>query len=131
MASERNITERMLSIRNDAFHQLGDDDLGDNVVQGNSPTFAVSSTTDMTAAENPKIARIVKGTVTVPCYLNTLTCSPVGSRFNTGGNGLPSQLLGINTTAANYECIIPARRSTARTRSPRASRSTATACSAR
>ncbi|MDX6616988.1 MAG: hypothetical protein QOD60_2079 [Solirubrobacterales bacterium] len=107
VASERNLSERMLSIRNDAFHQLGDNNLADGVVQGNPPQVNISSSTDYTAAQNSNIARIVQGNVTVPCYLNTLGCQPVGSRFNTGGNGLPSQLLGINTMTANFECIIP------------------------
>jgi hypothetical protein len=107
VASERSLSERMLAIRDKAFNQLGDDDLGDLQVQGRSPTFQVTETQELTAAENPKLARIVKGTVTVPCYLNTSGCLPVASRFNYGADGLPAQLLGANTTTANFECIVP------------------------
>ena len=41
VASERNLSERMLHIRDDAFHQLGDDDLTDLKVQGSAPTAVV------------------------------------------------------------------------------------------
>ena len=46
VASERNLTERMLSIRDDAFAQLGDADLADMKVEGRSPTFVITSVTD-------------------------------------------------------------------------------------
>jgi hypothetical protein len=104
VGSERSLSERMLHIRNDAFHQLGDDDLSDLQVQGNSPSFTVSSTQDLTPADNANIGRIVKGTFTIPCYL-TQACSPTtGSAFNYGPDGLPQQ---NGTTTANFECIIP------------------------
>jgi hypothetical protein len=106
VASERNLSERMLAIRDDAFSQLGDGDLGDGQVQGGSPAFQVTETQNLSAAENPKIARIVTGTVTVPCYLNTPGCLPVGSRFAYGLDGRPVQL-GANTTAPSFECIVP------------------------
>jgi hypothetical protein len=104
VASERNISERALKIRDDAFAQLGDDDLGDGQAQGDSPAFTVSETQNLSAAENPQIARIVKGSFTIPCYL-TLACSPVlGSTYNYGPDGLPAQ---NGTTTADFECIIP------------------------
>src|SRR5690606_38770393 len=46
VASERNLTERMLSIRDDAFAQLGDTDLADMKVEGRSPTFLITAVTD-------------------------------------------------------------------------------------
>ena len=45
VASERNLSERMLHIRDDAFAQLGDTDLADLVVQGTSPRFIVDTIT--------------------------------------------------------------------------------------
>ena len=39
VASERNLSERALSIRDDAFGQLGDTNLADLTVQGDAPTF--------------------------------------------------------------------------------------------
>ncbi len=46
IASERNLTERMLTIRDDSFAQLGDTDLADLEVQGNAPTTVVTAVTD-------------------------------------------------------------------------------------
>ena len=40
VASRQSLTSRMLSIRNDAFGQLGDTNLSDLQVQGNAPPFA-------------------------------------------------------------------------------------------
>ena len=37
VGSEKSLTSRLLSIRNDAFDQLGDHNLGNGVVQGNAP----------------------------------------------------------------------------------------------
>ena len=66
MASERNLTERVLSIRDDAFAQLGDDDLADGVVAGRSPSFEVTGVTDF---DTGATMRRVEGTITVPNYL--------------------------------------------------------------
>ena len=41
VASERNLSERMLHIRDDAFAKLGDTNLADRTVQGSSPTWLV------------------------------------------------------------------------------------------
>ncbi len=46
VASERNLTERSLAIRDDAFAQLGDTDLDDLQVQGTNPTVNISGVTD-------------------------------------------------------------------------------------
>ena len=133
MASERNLTERMLSIRDDAFAQLGDNDLADNKVQGNSPTFTVTEApTDIDRRrENPKIARDVEGTVTVPCYLNTPSCPPAARASTTRpATALPSQLPGQHDRR-QLQCIIPrAALDGTGSAARRASRSTATACSA-
>jgi hypothetical protein len=106
-ASETNLTERMLRIRNDAFKQLGDSNLADLTIQGSSPKFAV---TKMTDNPNAEIARIVEGTVTVPCYLDLPNC-PSGSRFlypPGSTDSLPVlQPIPGNTIDARFRCIIP------------------------
>ena len=52
VASDENIAKNILAMRDDAFHQLGDDDLADNVVQGNAPEFAVTSVREL--PEDPR-----------------------------------------------------------------------------
>ena len=54
-------------------------DLADRTVEGTSPQFTVTDVQNFTAAQDPQIARRVKGTVTVPCYLAP-SCAP-GGRF--------------------------------------------------
>ena len=86
VASERNLSERMLSIRDDAFAELGDTNLSDLQVQGSAPNYLVTDTTDYApcgddgCAEDPitgepteddRIARQVDGVVAVPCYLDS------------------------------------------------------------
>ena len=54
-------------MRNQAFAALGDENLENEVVEGTSPTFAV---TGVENEPNPgQIARRVKGTFVVPCFL--------------------------------------------------------------
>ncbi|HJT37725.1 MAG TPA: hypothetical protein VJ818_04810, partial [Actinomycetota bacterium] len=48
VASERNLTERMLHIRDEAFAALGDTNLADGIIQGVSPRFAITKVTDIT-----------------------------------------------------------------------------------
>jgi hypothetical protein len=71
-ASTKNVTGRLLAIRDDAFHQLGDDTPGDGIVQGVAPTFTVDS-----VQENPGtgLQRRISGHFTVPCYIAP-TCDP-------------------------------------------------------
>jgi hypothetical protein len=45
VASERNLSERFLRMRDDAFAKLGDTNLADLTVQGKSPTFVVNPDT--------------------------------------------------------------------------------------
>src|SRR6185436_7952804 len=78
VASKRNLSERMLHIRDDAFAQLGDTNLGDLTVQGASPQFTVTGTTDFAPCgsdgcqegESDRLLREVEGRVIVPCYLD-------------------------------------------------------------
>ncbi len=100
VASDQNNTSRELIMRNDAFAQLGDADLENNVVEGTAPAFTV---TKVENEPNPgEIARRVKGTFTVPCYM-TPSCA-TGGRLNLNGEGVPVQ---NGTWSANFDCIIP------------------------
>jgi len=110
VASRDNLSGRMLHIRDDAFEQLGDTDLDDGIVQGNSPALSNLQVTDLTVIEDARIAREVTGTVTVPCYMNTPQCSPAGSTFNyepgVDPDRMPQQLPG-NTASVSFQCILP------------------------
>ena len=100
VASDANNTSRELAIRNDAFAQLGDSNLADGIPQGVSPTFQVTSVQN---EPNPgQIARRVKGTFQVPCYLFP-NCGP-GGTFHLNAEGAPTQ---DGTWTANFDCIIP------------------------
>jgi hypothetical protein len=74
-ASTKNVTGRLLAIRDDAFAQLGDTNLTDGVPQGQAPAFAVDSVQDFTPAQDSQLARRISGHFTVPCYLAP-TCDP-------------------------------------------------------
>ncbi len=67
VGSEQRISERMLGIRDDAFAQLGDTDLADSQVSGSAPTYRITQVQD--TPSDPRIVRTVRGTFTVPCYL--------------------------------------------------------------
>ncbi|MGA2452923.1 MAG: hypothetical protein ABSG93_05335 [Solirubrobacteraceae bacterium] len=100
VASDANNTSRMLDMRNAAFAQLGDTDLGNGLPEGVSPSFEV---TNVVTNPNPgQIARDVEGTFEVPCYLFP-SCGP-GGTFHLDANGAPIQ---NGTWTANFECIIP------------------------
>jgi hypothetical protein len=100
VASDENNTGRELSMRNRAFEELGDDNLANGVVEGVSPTFAVTSIEN---EPNPgEIARRVKGTFTVPCFLFP-SCAPGGTML-LDAEGHPIEN-GVWT--ANFDCIIP------------------------
>lgn len=95
VASRRNLTERVLHMRDEAFRQLG----------SRAPVFTIDSVTDYTPEQDPRIARQVKGTVVVPNYLNIYLGLP-GSRLNLDSNGIPRRLFG-NVQLARFICNIP------------------------
>jgi hypothetical protein len=108
VASRRSLTSPMLSIRNDAFGQLGDADLSDLQVQGSAPQFAVTSVQNFTPDQSPRLLREVLGTFTVPCYLTTSSCA-IGGGFNYSSaapDATPTQRSG-NVGTAQFDCIIP------------------------
>jgi hypothetical protein len=89
VASERNLSERMLHIRDDGFASLG----------ASAPAFSVSQVTEDV---NDDVLRQVVGTFSVPLYL-TGTGGP-GSRFAYGPDGLPVR---NGDYTANFVCQIP------------------------
>ena len=102
VSSAQNISSRMLTMRDDAFATLGDTNLADMTIQGNSPEFTADAT-DFTPAQDPRIAREVTGKITVPCYLDLPGCPP-GSRF------LPGQTVPTRNPvdmSVDYTCEIP------------------------
>jgi hypothetical protein len=108
VASTRNLSERMLHIRDDGLAQLGDTTPGDGVRQGTAPAFNVTSVVDFPApgtGRGLQDIRTIEGTFTVPCYLNQAGC-PSGSRFDLDANGLPKRIPG-NTYTARFGCNIP------------------------
>ena len=80
VASERNLTERMLHMRDDAFSRiLGDEDLGDRRLDGDAPTFIVDSTqertdtwTDSHGVQHAQQLVRVEGRVEVPNYMDRI-----------------------------------------------------------
>ena len=111
VASERNLTERALTIRDDAFGgplRLGDTDLDNMTVEGTSPQFTINpgGVTNFTPAQNSRIARRVEGQITVPCYLNAPGCPP-GSQFTFVPGTTVPVWNPANTTTANFVCQIP------------------------
>lgn len=108
VASTRNLAGRALAIRDDAFRQLGDTNLADGKVAGRSPSFTITSVTEVAEADDPKIARRIEGTIDVPCYLDKPGCPP-GARFHyssTGKDATPTQQPG-NVYKAPFVCNIP------------------------
>jgi hypothetical protein len=114
VASAKNLAERALFIRNDAFDQLGDHNLADRRVAGHAPTynvikvqdFAPCAPTGCAAGQSDTLARQVTGTFQVPCYLNVGGC-PSGARMTfAGASNVPQRIPG-NTDTANFLCNIP------------------------
>jgi hypothetical protein len=100
VASDANNTSRELSMRNQAFAELGDTNLEDGIPEGVSPSFQVTSVQE---EPNPgQIARRVKGTFQVPCFLFP-NCGP-GGTMHLDGEGNPIQ---NGSWTANFDCIIP------------------------
>jgi hypothetical protein len=121
VASERNLSERVLAIRDDAFARLGDRDLADLRVQGEAPRFSVERVIQRSPCGagvqlggvpvecdpelDPRVARRVEGHVTVPCYLDQPGCPP-GSRFELSPENLPRRIPG-NVHRARFICNVP------------------------
>jgi len=90
IASGRNLSERLLHIRDDAFTDLGEA----------APAFAV---TDVVQDPEEDGVEYVHGTYEVPLYL-TEDGAP-GTRFTQGPDGLPER---NGEYTADFECALPA-----------------------
>lgn len=125
VASKRNLSERVLHIRDDAFEMLGDTNLADGVIQGSPPQFDIT----LNQPDGGTKQRRIEGTITVPNYLNLPPKPPVasvplppgnpigssapgqavpGGRFLYGPDGLPMQNPAMPTIDVTFVCTIPA-----------------------
>ncbi len=100
VASNENNYGRALHMRDEAFAELGDTSMGDEIIQGDAPAFTVTS--QPTEDLGPKVARRVNGSFTVPCFL-TKGCQATGE-MDLDKDGMPKRM---GTYQANFECIIP------------------------
>jgi hypothetical protein len=111
VASTPNITDRMLSIRDQGLADLGDNSPGDGNMQGSAPPFTVTGVTDFPTASGHGVENIreVTGTYQVPCFMSS-GCSDgsgtyvPGGHFNLGPDGLPQQ---NGTMTARFTCNVP------------------------
>ncbi len=109
VASESNLTERSLAMRNEAFAALGDKTMADRKVQGSSPKFTIDAITNFTPAENADTARRVEGTLTLPCYLQVANCAPGGAFAYRPQKGKRTAWIPKRngTMTAKFYCAIP------------------------
>jgi hypothetical protein len=117
VASERNISERSLHIRDDAFAGLGDVHLADRRVQGDAPAFEVTSVEDFQNDDpaapgyDADTRRRVRGIVRVPNYLGDNPAGVPGgpgSRFyDADGDDLPDRNPDDPELEAVFVCDIP------------------------
>ena len=106
VASERNLTERALHIRDDAFALLGDTNLADGIVQGNAPAFTVTSTTAVN--DEPGVGMRIEGTFQVPCYLDSAGCEPGGGfSYASKRSNIPVRGDTANFRTAPFYCNVP------------------------
>jgi hypothetical protein len=110
VASEKGLSSRFLTIRNDAFKQLGDTNLKDGKIPASSkaPSYSITKVTEQSVADDPYIARKVEGMLTVPCYLDKPNCPPGASMHYKSKKGVwtPSQMPG-NVIKVPFACNIP------------------------
>jgi hypothetical protein len=90
VASARNLSERLLHMRDDALASFGD---------GGAPPFTVTA---VEPAPGPGVARRVTGTFDVPLYLDGDGAS--GSRMVLGDDGLPERQ---GDYPARFVCLVP------------------------
>jgi hypothetical protein len=94
VASTAGLTGRVLRMRDDAFAGLG----------RAAPAFTITQVTDHTTEQDARIARQVRGTITVPSYL-TGTGGPGARLHYRPGEDLPAP--SGTTYAAEFVCNIP------------------------
>lgn len=94
IASGRNLSERILTMRDDAFERLGD----------RAPRFSVEEVVTDPAELHEGIARIVRGTFDVPSYLEGT--GQAGSRMTYDGTGNLPAYAGYDYRAS-FSCQVP------------------------
>jgi hypothetical protein len=96
--STENTTARALHMRDTGLASLS----------GASPAINITSTVDNTVADNPDLARLVEGTITVPNFMDNAAAAP-GSRINytsSDPDALPAQFNGDGTVEVPFVCGI-------------------------
>jgi hypothetical protein len=99
VASTSNITSRVLHMRDTTLADLA----------GAAPQITVASVQENTVAEDPNWARYIKGTISVPNFLNTAD-GATGSTLNyidDDPDALPSQFNGTGMVQVPFDCAIP------------------------
>ena len=91
--SKRNLSERMLEMRNDAFADLGDA----------SPAFDVQLVEEAPNSDG-RVARRISGSYTVPLYMTD--GGVPGSRLRQGPDGLPTRDP-VQDFVSPFRCILP------------------------
>ncbi|MEX2458356.1 MAG: hypothetical protein WD770_05170 [Actinomycetota bacterium] len=122
VASQRNLSGRVLHMRDRAFAMLGDTNLADRKLQGSSPEFRITATTELTDSRKQ---RQVEGTIKVPNFLDgqPLPIGPeevevpeigglpmqalLGRRLLYGKNGKPMQNRALPFIDVPFVCTIP------------------------
>jgi hypothetical protein len=115
-ATAESTTSRLLHMRDDAFEQLDDTNLANRKVEGKAPTFEVlpdlpdspltAETDGVINNPNDKIARRVRGVITIPCYL-TPSCANKGRFAFADADGRKPLMTGV--TEQQFTCNIPRR----------------------
>jgi hypothetical protein len=128
VASAESIAGRALAIRDDAFERLGDTNLEDLAVQGDSPAFTIDPITPeagtsgivefepCSAGANPdeceegeddELLRLVRGKVTTPCYLDEDGCPPGAQFAYDGADDLMPNFDPEFDVSVPFTCVIP------------------------
>ncbi|HTU14523.1 MAG TPA: hypothetical protein VMF31_04940 [Solirubrobacterales bacterium] len=121
IASQKSVTSRALQIRDDAFERLGDTNLANRTIEGESPEVVISAVCNQgdapTCGTGPggndlgvpsgDMLRYVEGYLNdVPCYLNVNGCPPLNSKFNFKADG-SIDFDDSFTMDVPFRCIIP------------------------
>ncbi|MBK8294572.1 MAG: hypothetical protein IPK93_07280 [Solirubrobacterales bacterium] len=120
VASQESLTGRMTTIRDDAFKRLGDTDLADRKISGDSPEVQITAFCDSDSPATPAcgdgagkspvpppgVKRYVDGFIkNVPCYLNEDGCE-TGASFDFDAKGDVTWNPAFKTDVP-FRCLIP------------------------
>jgi len=109
--SRRNVSERVLHMRNTAFALLGDTTMADRIVQGSAPAFTVDSSEIIDEGEFGRFRR-VQGTIEAPNFMTLPQgiadpLSLPAARLNYGADGMPAVNAAFPTATFTYTCDVP------------------------